>query len=105
MERLREIKERHKSVGDIRGLGLFWAVELVENRKTKTPLYESADKLADRPSLLDRISSDVTSQGVYAVNWPSHFVIAPPLIITEEEIDRGVEALDKSLEIADVEAS
>src|SRR3989442_15415308 len=78
----RNQREAQVSWGHPRARALFWAVELVENRKTKTPLYESADKLADRPSLLDRISSDVTSQGVYAVNWPSHFVIAPPLIIT-----------------------
>jgi taurine--2-oxoglutarate transaminase len=41
-------------------------------------------------------------KGVFVNNWLSHFVIAPPLIISKEEIDEGVEALDSSLKIADV---
>jgi taurine--2-oxoglutarate transaminase len=39
--------------------------------------------------------------GVFIQAWVSHFVIAPPLIITKEEIDNGVRALDNALKIAD----
>jgi len=39
--------------------------------------------------------------GVFIQAWVSHFVIAPPLIITKEEIDTGVKALDAALSIAD----
>jgi taurine--2-oxoglutarate transaminase len=41
--------------------------------------------------------------GVFVQAWLSHFVIAPPLIITQEEIDLGVRALDEALKIADQE--
>jgi taurine--2-oxoglutarate transaminase len=44
------------------------------------------------------------SQGVYIQAWMSHFVIAPPLIITKSDIDHGVAALDEALSIADEEA-
>jgi taurine---2-oxoglutarate transaminase len=41
------------------------------------------------------------AQGVYVLPWVSHVVLAPPLIVRREEIDRGVEALDHALRIAD----
>jgi taurine--2-oxoglutarate transaminase len=41
------------------------------------------------------------AQGVAIVPWVSHFVIAPPLIVTKEELDFGVAALDEQLSIAD----
>jgi taurine--2-oxoglutarate transaminase len=99
-KRLREMAERHKSVGDVRGLGLFWAVELVKDRKTKQPFYEAEDKLAGKPSPLDQLGADLMRNGVYLMNWLSHFVVAPPLIVTEKQIDEGVDALDKSLRLA-----
>jgi taurine--2-oxoglutarate transaminase len=102
-KRLSELKAKHPSVGDVRGLGLFWAVELVKDRRTKEPFFTSEDKLAGRPSLLAKIGGDMMRKGVYLLDWLSHFVIAPPLIITQEEIDSGVDALDGSLTIADKE--
>jgi taurine---2-oxoglutarate transaminase len=99
--KLQSLKERHPSVGDVRGLGLFWAVELVKNRNTKEMFYEPEDKLAGKPSVLDKISADLMRNGVFVQSWLSHFIIAPPLIVTREEIDEGVRALDQSLKIAD----
>ncbi len=101
--KLRELKEKHRSVGDVRGLGLFWGVELVRDRETKEPFYTGEDKLAGRPSLLEKIAAQMMSKGVYAMQWQSHFVLGPPLIISEDQIDEGIAALDQSLEIADKE--
>ena len=100
-KRLEELKEKHPSVGDVRGLGLFWAVELVKDRKTKEPFFEYPDKLSGKASVLDKVSSEMMRQGVFVNNWLSHFVVAPPLIVTEKEIDEGVEAMDRALKIAD----
>lgn len=100
-KRLNELMDKHKSVGDVRGLGLFWAVELVKDRKTKQPFYEPADKLAGRASFLDGIGAEMMKSGVSVMNWMSHFIIAPPLIVTEQEIDEGVNALDGALRLAD----
>jgi taurine--2-oxoglutarate transaminase len=98
---LKELRDKHECVGDVRGLGLFWAVELVKNRGTKEPFYEASDKLAGKSSPLDRVSSEMMMNGVFVQSWLSHFVIAPPLIVTEKEIDDGVEALDDALKITD----
>jgi taurine---2-oxoglutarate transaminase len=98
---LRELKERHPSVGDVRGLGLFWAVELVKNRETKEPYFEAEEKLAGKVSVLDKIAADMMKNGVFVQCWMSHFIVAPPLIIAREEIDEGVRAFDHSLKLAD----
>jgi taurine---2-oxoglutarate transaminase len=103
-EKLMEIKPRHRSIGEVRGLGLFWAVELVKNQEKKNPFNTGEDKLAGTPLVVDRVAAKMMGEGVYVQAWMSHFVIAPPLIISKEEIDRGVAALDQALALADAEA-
>jgi taurine--2-oxoglutarate transaminase len=53
--------------------------------------------------LVDKIAARMMSNGVYLQAWMSHFVIAPPLIVTQSEIDQGVAAFDEALSIADQE--
>jgi taurine--2-oxoglutarate transaminase len=102
-QKLNELKPRHRSIGDVRGIGMFWAVELVKNQKAKAPFNTGSDKIAGKTLLVDRVASRMMSQGVYIQAWMSHFVIAPPLIITKSDIDHGVAALDEALSIADEE--
>lgn len=101
--RLKALKDKHPSVGDVRGIGLFWAVELVKNRETKQSFNTYSDKVNGTPLLVDKVAGEMMKKGVFIVSWVSHFVIAPPLIISKEEIDLGVEVLDEALEIADKE--
>ncbi len=100
-EKLQALKANHPSVGDIRGKGLFWAVELVRNRATRQPFNTYADKVSGTPLLVDQIAAKCMADGVILQAWVSHFVIAPPLIVTTEEIDRGIDTLDRHLGIAD----
>jgi taurine--2-oxoglutarate transaminase len=51
--------------------------------------------------LVDKITAEMMKNGVYLQAWISHFVIAPPLIITKEEIDFAINVLDNALNIAD----
>ena len=88
-------------VGDVRGKGLFWAVDIVKNRTTKEPFNTYSDKVSGKPLLVDQIAGKMLADGVIMQAWVSHFVIAPPLIVTREEIDRGIAALDEHLSIAD----
>ena len=104
LRRLREIQERHRSVGEVRGLGLFAAVELVKNRTTRAPFNTEDDKLAGRPLVVDQVTAAMMKDGVYCVGWVSHLIVAPPLIVTREELDRGLEVLDRALAIADAAA-
>ncbi len=99
--RLQDLKARHPSVGDVRGLGLFWAVDLVKNRRSKEPFNTKQDKVSGRPLMVDAIASDLMQRGVMIQGWLSHFVIAPPLIVSPEEIDAGVAALEECLVRAD----
>lgn len=100
-ERLKALKAKHRSVGDVRGKGLFWAVDLVKDQRTKEPFNTYADKISGKPLLVDQIAAKMLADGVIIQAWVSHFVIAPPLIIEREEIERGIETLDRYLSMAD----
>lgn len=94
---LTDLGEQHPSVGDVRSIGLFGIIELVRDRKTKEPMapYDggSPEMAAFRKYLLDR--------GIYLyTHWHTALII-PPLIITEEQLAEGFEAIDKALEITD----
>ena len=103
-KRLRELKKSHRSIGDVRGLGLFWALELVKNGKTKKPFNERTDVLTGQRIMVNRVAAEMMKQGVYIFSWINCLNAAPPLIITQEELDKGIEALDKALAISDQEA-
>jgi taurine--2-oxoglutarate transaminase len=98
---LRRLAEKHPSVGDVRGLGLFWCVELVRNRATKEPFNIPQDKVAKKPLVVDAVAAEMAKRGVTVLAWVSHMVIAPPLIVTEEQLDEGLAALDAALSLAD----
>jgi taurine--2-oxoglutarate transaminase len=100
-KRLAELKESHKSVGDVRGKGLFWGVELVKDQKTREPFVRRKDKFD--PTILKKISAAALTKGVYIVNVINTFIIAPPLIVNEKEIDEAIMVFDDVLQIADKE--
>ena len=100
-QQLNALKLKHPSIGEVRGIGLFWAVELVKNQKTKEPFNTYKDKVSGTPLLVDKVAAEMMKNGVFIQAWVSHFVIAPPLIISKAEIDAGVKALDAALKIAD----
>jgi taurine--2-oxoglutarate transaminase len=96
-DRLNSLKEKHACVGDVRGIGLFWCVDLAKDRATRAPFNTFKDKAANTPLAVDRVAAEMMKNGVYIQAWVNHFVIAPPLTITREEIDFGVNALDHAL--------
>jgi taurine---2-oxoglutarate transaminase len=100
-KKLEALKSRHISIGEVRGLGLFWGVELVKNRSTREPLNTMAEKIAGKSMVVDRVAGKMLAAGVSIQAWISHFVIAPPLIIEKQEIDAGIQALDDALPLAD----
>jgi len=100
-EKLHALKAKHASIGEVRGLGLFWAVELVKDQVTKAPLNTKQDKVDGKVAVVEKVAGEMMKRGVTIQAWISHFVVAPPLIIEKDEIDFGVDALDQSLSIAD----
>jgi len=101
--KLHKLLDRHESIGDVRGIGHFWAIELVKDRKTKEPFNVKADKFTNKAIMTDKISTEALKRGLYIHNWYDHLTVSPPLIITEKEVDEGVQILDEVLEIADKE--
>src|SRR5215213_1113948 len=103
-ERLAGLAERHPSIGDVRGLGCFWGLELVRNRETREPLVPFNAGGAEAAPI-QRIVRAALDRGLYLfVHW-NVVVLAPPLNITREELDEGVATLDEVLAIADEYAS
>lgn len=99
--KLRELQRKHPAIGDVRGLGLFWALDLVRDRATRQPFNTPEDKAARKPMVIDEITGDLMKRGVFCMGWMSHLVLAPPLIIDDAGIDEAVAALDGALSIAD----
>jgi taurine--2-oxoglutarate transaminase len=100
--KLKPLSERHPSVGDIRGIGMFWAIELVRDKKSKRPTNTIEEKLEGKRLVVDQVASACMENGVYVMTgFTNCLIVAPPLIAEEADLDRGVSALDKSLDIAD----
>lgn len=100
-QKLTALKAKHPSIGDVRGKGLFWAVDLTKNQKTREPLNTARDKVDRKPMTIDAITADLMKRGVFCMGWLSHLVISPPLIIDEAQLDEAVAAIDGALAIAD----
>ena len=97
LEKLK-VLERHPIVGDVRGLGLFAGVEFVKNKETKEP-FDSGLKvntLIGNRAFQKGLISYPGGGGADGVHG-DHIVIAPPFIITEEQIDEIVKILDESI--------
>jgi 2,2-dialkylglycine decarboxylase (pyruvate) len=90
--RLEELQNRHEPIGDIRGRGLLLGFELVKDRDTKEPWDELGSRLTD-----ECLARDL-SMNIVRVGWAANCIrMAPPLSITQEELDTGIEIIDAAL--------
>ncbi len=103
LDRALELKDKHPCVGDVRGLGLFVGLELVKNKKTREPIIPLAAKI--RPGLNPKleVAKRLGELGMIAMaaNPSNVIAMAPPLIVTKDDIDEGVGIMDQALEAAD----
>lgn len=98
LDHLRMLEERHLSVGEVRGLGLFAAIELVRDKETREMLVPWAGQ---DTGLVTTLKRALLERGLYTIlRWNIVFV-APPLSITEPELREGLEIIDEVLKIAD----
>ena len=98
--KVNELAAKHPSIGDFRNTGLLGCIELVRNRMTKEPLVPWNAKASEsKPT--SRIAAKIRELGMFTfVKWNFIF-IAPPLCITKEEIDEGIEIISQAITIAD----
>jgi taurine--2-oxoglutarate transaminase len=98
-DRLRRLADRHPLVGDVRGKGLFWGVELVKDRTTREPWAPFG---RPGPSPMKQFLQRAYAHGAYLIGRYNVFLVAPPLVVSEAQLDAGVAAIDAAL--ADVAA-
>jgi taurine---2-oxoglutarate transaminase len=95
---LEDIKEKHASVGDVRYIGLFSAVELVKDKKTKEPIVPYGK---DPEKVMKKILGMLQNEGFATYSHENILIVAPPLVITEEELREGLAILDRVLDQVD----
>ena len=91
---------KHPSIGDWRNTGLLGCLELVKNRDTKEPLAPFNAKPSEM-GIMPQVAAKLSELGMYTfVRW-NYIFIAPPLIVTEAQIDEGLAIISQALAIAD----
>ena len=95
-----KLMQKHPSIGDFRNTGLLGCIELVKDRETKEPVTPwNASHGEMEPTF--RMAAKMKELGMFTfVRWNWIF-IAPPLIITKEQIDEGLKIISQVIEIAD----
>ena len=101
---LAKIADRHPSVGEVRGLGVFWAVELVRNRATRAPLVPYNAAGADAQPMTD-VAGAMKARGVWPFTHFNRVHFVPPCTVNAAEVDEGITALDAALAVADASCS
>jgi taurine--2-oxoglutarate transaminase len=97
---LRELAERHPSVGEVRGLGVFWALELVKDRTTREPLVPfNASGPAAAP--MAEFAAACKAGGLWPFVHFNRTHVVPPCTTSDEEVREGIAILDRALEVAD----
>ncbi|GAA1181132.1 aspartate aminotransferase family protein [Nesterenkonia xinjiangensis] len=95
--RLREMQQRHPSIGEVRGAGVFWAVELVKDPVTREPLAPYGGSSPDMAAVL----AECKALGLLPFANFNRIHVVPPCTITEAEARAGLDILDRALETAD----
>ncbi len=98
---LRDLMDRHPCVGDVRGTGVFWAVELVSDRRTKAPL---APYGGSSPAMNEVVSACKKGGLLPFANF-NRIHVVPPCTITAEEAREGLAVLDSALSVGDAHAA
>ena len=98
--RLEKIRDRHPSVGEVRGLGLFWAIELVRDRATREMLVpHNAAGEAAKPMV--EVAAACKAQGVWPFTHFNRLHVVPPCVTSAEDLAHGLDVVDDALDVAD----
>ena len=99
-QRAAEMMEKHPSIGDFRNTGMLGCFELVKNRETKEPMAPWNAKPHEM-KIMGQVAAKIKELGMFTfVRW-NYIFVAPPLIITREQIDEGLEIISQAISIAD----
>jgi taurine--2-oxoglutarate transaminase len=94
---LLELARRHPSVGEVRGVGVFWAIELVKNRATGEPLAPYGGS----STAMNAVIASCKAQGLMPFANFNRIHVVPPCTVTDDEAREGLAILDAALDVAD----
>jgi taurine--2-oxoglutarate transaminase len=97
---LDKLAARHPSVGEVRGRGVFWALELVRDRETREPLvpFNAAGPAA---APMAEFAAACKQRGLWPFTHFNRTHVVPPCVISEDELREGLAILDEALDVAD----
>lgn len=97
-QKLRNLAEDHQCIGDVRGIGLHQIIELVKDQKSREPLGDYNKPLSEP---MQKVAASLRENGLSTfVRWNWIFC-CPPLIISESQLQEGIDIIDNALDIAD----
>ena len=94
LRRISNWTEKHPMVGDVRGRGLMIGVEIVKDQKTRATAHDERDRIVDLA---------FERGALYLGAGENSIRIAPPLILTAEQADMGVDILEECISIVEKE--
>ena len=97
-ERLLDLKDRHHSIGDVRSEGLFACLELTSDRANRRPLAGFRNSERD---VAGQVTQRLWNAGLFLIAKWDFLFIAPPLVISKDELERGLEIIDQALDFTD----
>ncbi|MEP1093784.1 MAG: aminotransferase class III-fold pyridoxal phosphate-dependent enzyme [Cyclobacteriaceae bacterium] len=99
-EQVSELAKKHPSIGDFRNTGLLGCIELVKNRETREPMAPW-NAAPDEMTVMNQVAAKIKELGMFTfVRWNYIFTV-PPLIVTGEQIDEGLDIISQAISIAD----
>jgi taurine--2-oxoglutarate transaminase len=97
---LAALADKHPSVGEVRGLGVFWALELVRDRHTREPLVPFNASGSDAAPMTE-FAAACKQRGLWPFTHFNRTHVVPPCTVSESEAREGLAILDEALQVAD----
>ncbi|MUM35615.1 aminotransferase class III-fold pyridoxal phosphate-dependent enzyme, partial [Mycolicibacterium sp. CBMA 361] len=94
---LRDFAQRHRSVGEVRGAGVFWAIELVNDQTTREPLAP----YGGTSEAMTAVVASCKSQGLLPFTNFNRVHVVPPCNASDDEVRAGLAIVDRALDVAD----
>ncbi|KAF3764434.1 aminotransferase class-III protein [Cryphonectria parasitica EP155] len=91
---LRKLGEKHRIVGEVRGLGVFWALDLVSDPATKKPVA---------PSVVGKVKNECVKRGLLPFVVDNRLHVTPPCVVTKDEVERALGIYDEVLTAVEAE--
>lgn len=85
---LADLAEKHRLIGEVRGEGVFWAVELVTDRETREPV------VAD---VIGRLKKELSARGLMPFAADNRIHVVPPCVVTDDEVAQAMSIYDEAL--------